>query len=260
MGRRTRRALLALAIVLALAAGGAAGSAGDGTGYLVGPPRAPSGAVDVSGQSEPAVAVDQARFVAITSGGRHACGLHSDGTLACWGHNGSGQAQAPGGRFSTVQAGEWFTCGLRLDGRVECWGHLGYKATGPPEGPFTALTVGRHHACGVRAEGTAACWGDRGAAQPRPVDSPFTAVEAGLRGGSSCGLRLDGTVSCWDHEFNRDPSQARTTARSLRVSQPRGRLRVRHAGRPDRDVLVQRRIRLSRGSGRSVPGGGVGLR
>ena len=197
MGRTTRRPLLTLAIVAAMTVTGIAGSADHGTGSLPHPPDAPFEAANLSDLPAPVVAVDQGRFVAITSGARHACGLRADGTIACWGHNGSGRAQAPGGRFSTVQAGAGFTCGLRVDGEVTCWGYLGYDATGPPDGRFAALRVGRYHACGLRADGTVACWGYRGAAQPRPSDGPFAAVEAGLREGSSCGLRVDGTVSCW---------------------------------------------------------------
>ena len=202
MGRPARRPLLILAIVAAMTVTGVAGSADHGTGSLPRPPDAPVEAANLPDLSAPAVAVDQSRFVAITSGARHACGLRADGTVACWGHNGSGRAEAPAGRFSSVQAGEWFTCGLRVEGRIECWGYLGVNGTGPPDGRFAALAVGRYHACGLRAEGTVACWGDRGGAQPEPSDGPFAAVEVGLSGGGSCGVRLDGTVSCWDDELS----------------------------------------------------------
>ena len=50
----------------------------------------------------------------------HTCGLRSDGTVACWGNNGSNQADAPGGRFTALSTGLFHTCGLRGDGTLAC--------------------------------------------------------------------------------------------------------------------------------------------
>jgi hypothetical protein len=57
----------------------------------------------------------------------------ADGTLACWGGNGYGQATPPSGEFLEVAAGGYFTCGLRTDGRVRCWGDRSLAATTPPD-------------------------------------------------------------------------------------------------------------------------------
>ena len=35
---------------------------------------------------------------AVSAGFYHSCGVRSDGTVACWGDNSSGQASPPGGR------------------------------------------------------------------------------------------------------------------------------------------------------------------
>ena len=33
-------------------------------------------------------------FKAVSAGGAHNCGIRTDDTITCWGHNGSGQADA----------------------------------------------------------------------------------------------------------------------------------------------------------------------
>jgi len=60
----------------------------------------------------------------ISAGDFHTCGLKSDGTLACWGRNDSGQAAPPAGTFTQVSAGSYHTCGLKSSGwlRFTCWG------------------------------------------------------------------------------------------------------------------------------------------
>jgi alpha-tubulin suppressor-like RCC1 family protein len=64
----------------------------------------------------------------------HACGLNTDGTLACWGDNSRGQATPPAGPFAAVSAGGIHTCGMKTDGTVACWGsNSGGQAT-PPAG------------------------------------------------------------------------------------------------------------------------------
>ncbi|WP_419847739.1 leucine-rich repeat domain-containing protein [Candidatus Poriferisocius sp.] len=44
------------------------------------------------------------------------------GEVRCWGDNAHGQTDAPPGRFVQVSAGWRHTCGLRNTGRVVCWG------------------------------------------------------------------------------------------------------------------------------------------
>ena len=63
-------------------------------------------------------------FAAISSGGLHACGLRTDGSVACWGSNDRGQVAPPKGTFIAISSGYDFTCGLREDGTVACWGSI----------------------------------------------------------------------------------------------------------------------------------------
>ena len=62
----------------------------------------------------------------MSAGGFHACGVRTNGTLACWGNNSSGQAVPPAGAFTQVSCGDFHTCGLRTNGTLTCWGANGF--------------------------------------------------------------------------------------------------------------------------------------
>ena len=61
----------------------------------------PTGNADVSIATAPAGAVAGS----VDVGGLHACGVKTDGTVACWGDNSVGQATPPAGTFTAVSAG-----------------------------------------------------------------------------------------------------------------------------------------------------------
>ena len=62
-------------------------------------------------------------FVEISYGSDHACALHEDGSISCWGSNEYGKATPPSGDFKSVSSGEHGTCALRSDdGKIVCWG------------------------------------------------------------------------------------------------------------------------------------------
>ncbi len=133
--------------------------------------------------------------VSISPGYIHTCGLKSDGTLACWGANGYGQAAPPTGSFTQVSAGNFHTCGVKSDGTLACWGANGYGQAAPPAGSFTQVSAGYIHTCGVKADGTIACWGDTSSGQATPPAGTFTQVSAGET--HTCGVKSDGTIACW---------------------------------------------------------------
>jgi len=62
-------------------------------------------------------------FVELSYGSDHACALHADGWLACWGSDQYGKRTPPEGEFSSVSSGEHGSCAIREDdGTVVCWG------------------------------------------------------------------------------------------------------------------------------------------
>ena len=159
------------------------------------------------GQAIPAgtspLATGEATFTAISSGYEHTCGLRSNGTAACWGYNGQGQATAPVGEtFTAISSGSGHTCGLRSNGSAACWGRNDSgQATAPVGQTFTAISSGGFHTCGLRSNGTAACWGYNGQGQATaPAGESFTAISSG--GFHTCGLRSNGSMACWGANYN----------------------------------------------------------
>ena len=77
----------------------------------------------------------------MSAGGDHTCGVRTNGTLACWGHNVDGQATPPAGTFTgaAVAAGGDHTCGVEDDGTLACWGGNDCGQATPPAGTFTAV-------------------------------------------------------------------------------------------------------------------------
>ena len=171
---------------------------------------------------------------AIAIGDFHGCALRSDGSVWCWGANGSGQlapavatAQSDSARVSVAQgyvaltAGLEHTCGIDGAGAVRCWGYnvqgqLGdgtYLNSSVPRdtGLRQAVAIGgsRRHTCAALLDGTARCWGvntagelgDGAIASSRNV--PVTV--SGLSGAShidggdkyTCVRTWSGRVSCW---------------------------------------------------------------
>ena len=56
----------------------------------------------------------------------------TDGFVACWGYNRDGQASPPAGKFVTVSAGNHHTCGVKTDGTITCWGYNEDGQASPP--------------------------------------------------------------------------------------------------------------------------------
>ena len=76
------------------------------------------------------------RYMQISTGDYHTCGLTSRGAAYCWGYNGSGglgdgttsnasipQAVIGGLKFASIQPGAFHTCGLTSRGAAYCWGY-----------------------------------------------------------------------------------------------------------------------------------------
>ena len=157
-------------------------------------------------------------FTAVVAGYHHSCGLRTDGTLACWGENGRGQADPPGGTFRAVGAGEGHSCGLRSDSTITCWGNSSGGEADAPTGTFSAVSVGGSHSCGLRSDATITCWGNNWAGQTSAPRGDFTSVAAGSW--HSCGLRSDATITCWGNNWagQTDAPDGRFTALSAGVS------------------------------------------
>ena len=134
-------------------------------------------------------------FRDVAVGWDHACGLRTDGRVACWGLNGIGQAEAPEGAFRAIAVKRRYSCGLRVDGSVQCW----IPSSLVLEGPFTAISVGPWgEFCGLRPDGALECRGSLVAGQDREFEYPsgrFLDVSVGES--QVCGVRAGGELECW---------------------------------------------------------------
>ena len=92
-------------------------------------------------EPQPTPPAGAATISAVSAGWLHSCGLRSDGTITCWGWNGYGRAEAPGGVYSAVTAGWDHSCGLRSDGTITCWGDNEYGQAEAPGGVYSEPAV-----------------------------------------------------------------------------------------------------------------------
>ena len=140
----------------------------------------------VACRMRPSAVVGGLKFLQISAGGRHTCGLAIDGRIHCWGDNLRGGLGDPAFRdspvpipvataatFTSVVVGRQHSCGLRADGFAMCWGaneagQLGIGVVGlgsaTPDSVrtgvrFASLAAGALRTCGRTGNGAALCWG-----------------------------------------------------------------------------------------------------
>ncbi|HUF66637.1 MAG TPA: hypothetical protein VMM17_11745 [Gemmatimonadaceae bacterium] len=158
------------------------------------------GAADSTFHRTPAVVASTERFVALSLGGRHTCGLTTDGRALCWGENWAGQlgdgTAAPrsvptpvagGHRFRSISTSSGFAGGTGLN---------------------TSTQAQLAHTCALTDDGTPYCWGwnavgqvgngSTAQLQPTPVlvSRGLRLDELGTGGGYTCGRRGD-ALWCW---------------------------------------------------------------
>ncbi len=188
------------------------------------------------------------RTTALALGSSFSCALGSDGTVRCWGANGSGQL-GDGTRRSRpspvrvigvedavqVASGDGQACALRRDGTVWCWGEnsiglelVSIEAPGrltPARieglGSTVRIGVGEDSACALDASGAIRCWGLNGDGElgdgtttshrsPARVAGLPPAVGLSVGPRQSCAVLGDGAAWCWGRtaQATRSPPRA----------------------------------------------------
>jgi alpha-tubulin suppressor-like RCC1 family protein len=186
--------------------------------------------------SAPAVAVAGiGDALAVAAGVDFGCVLRRDGTVACWGANGSGQlgdgsttartspvAVAGLTSVTALTAGRAHVCAQRSNGTVWCWGANGGGQLG--DGSLTnrgtasavvglsgvrSVRAGLDHTCAVLTGGAVRCWGANGSAQvsgavaaaqvsaPVAVAGLTTATAVNGYEHHSCAVNAAAEVYCW---------------------------------------------------------------
>ena len=191
------------------------------------------------------------RFIKLSAGSAHTCGISDSGLAFCWGSNSDGQIgddsagvdrlypvavkmdNFAGERFIDISAGGKHSCGVLATGRALCWGDNGFDQLGdddyrrdqptpvavkldelPPEDNLVGISAGSNHSCALSAAGRIYCWGydNEGqlgdnpvnSRQSRPVLVDMRMLAAGdtfkqVHSGAyyTCGLTVQGEAFCW---------------------------------------------------------------
>jgi hypothetical protein len=150
-----------------------------------------------TGSSGPPTYSPPGLFSQIAGEENRLCGVHLDGTLACWKNDGTTAGwTVPTGTFVEVAVGSAHACARRQDRTVVCWGTNTHGEATAPSGAFESLSAGVGISCGVRADGTLACWGNlTGELASRIPPGKVRAVSAFDR--TICALDDAGYLTCW---------------------------------------------------------------
>lgn len=173
----------------------------------------------------------------VDAGAAHACGLHYDKSLWCWGRNDSGQlgigmlardvertepVQVGTALWSSVSTSADTTCGIQEDGSLWCWGRnavgqLGDGSManrfepvriGDAQATWKAVVAGWDHSCALDSLDVMWCWGAGADGQrgdgsmgrslvPTRVSGVTSWKTLGLGIRHTCAIATDDSLWCW---------------------------------------------------------------
>lgn len=104
------------------------------------------------------------QVVALAAGWTSWCAQSSEGHVACWGIDTTGQTIVPTdlGRVKAIGSGLFHVCAVKVNGVMVCWGLKEAVQTVPAKvrNPMQ-IVGGRLHTCIVTRTGMVRCWGKR---------------------------------------------------------------------------------------------------
>jgi alpha-tubulin suppressor-like RCC1 family protein len=160
-----------------------------------------------SARAAPAPVPGGLRFISLTVGGSHACGVTADSVAWCWGRNDAGQLGASTTERCEPAGKPCATNPVAVSGDLT----------------FRSLTAGASHTCGLTTDAHAYCWGSNNEYQlgvPQTLDQCYDAIarcqyspvaaalvpalislQAGPGANRTCGIVVSAqTVVCWGSE------------------------------------------------------------
>src|SRR6476661_6580488 len=206
-----------------------------GIGDTTGPERC-QGAfpVAISCSTKPVRVAGNHRFVRVSAGANHACGVTADFEAWCWGGALLFSPLSPslvpvhvaGFRFRQVDAGDGYTCGVTYPAsRLYCWGadFFGRLGTGSVQSStpipvlttltFRQVSAGQAHTCAITTADKAFCWGNgrygtlgNGHAYlsfwPRAVAGGLSVRRVTVGMFFSCAETVGNKAYCWGTSFD----------------------------------------------------------
>lgn len=175
----------------------------------------------------PVTVTGLADVVDLSSSTQHSCAVRADGTVHCWGNNGSQQlgngsvgsmsavpVQVQGvGQAESVAVGAEGSCAVIAGGGVSCWGNLSQVDTSALQSVIRVST-GDRFACALQNDGHVACWGrnlfgelgngSTGSSLQPPgvVQNLDDAVWIETGSSHVCAVRSSGSVACWGSNYS----------------------------------------------------------
>jgi len=124
-------------------------------------------------------------WASIAMGAGYTCAIKFNGTMWCWGANGSGtygngtnqSSSTPiqigtDSDWSTLAAGNFHTCGIKTNGSLWCWGYnsVGRLGNGTftdsyvptrvgQDADWTSISASAEHTCAIKSNHSLWCWG-----------------------------------------------------------------------------------------------------
>ena len=184
---------------------------------------------------------------------QHTCGIHTDGTLWCWGYNLYGTlgdnsttnrtGPTPvngGGTWKKIETGYDSTCGIKSDDTLWCWGRNNSGQVGDNTttqrliptavaggGTWKDVSVESFHVCGIKSDDSLWCWGSNSSgATGQNTAAGNTLSPAQINGGgswkkivsgyvTSCGIKSDDSLWCWGSRAYGGTGQNNATGNDL---------------------------------------------
>jgi len=137
-------------------------------------------------------------FTSIAAGTGTGFATRSNGSVAAWGFNQSGELAVPSGNFTAVASCIEMVAGLKSDGSIVTWGAEPGQI--PAGNDYTAIAVGRGHGIALKSDGSLVSWGNREyfnnyGEMDVPAGSDFIAIDADQTHGVA--LRSNGSIVAW---------------------------------------------------------------
>ena len=101
-------------------------------------------------------------FTSLGVGLHYVCAIRVDGSVFCERAHFLQSSQPPPTKFVQISGGWYHACGITETSDIECWGSGTRGAPGErlsaPEGEFAAISIGWRNSCALRPNGHAVCW------------------------------------------------------------------------------------------------------